>query len=200
MLSCLMLAAGESKRMGLRNKLLLTVEGGPLVRRTAKEISKYPFQECVFVTGYESELITPELISFDARIVHNPHYKSGIHASIRVGLRALTRPCEGAVIVHADRPRFHVEVIYRLAQVFQTTRGPRLAFPTWRGRRGHPLLVSKEFFPEILAEPDGDYDLGYLLRRNLSALLPVAVPDAGVVEDIDVPEDLQALEDCRGER
>lgn len=207
MISCVMLAAGESQRMGNQNKLLIKVPGGPLVRRTAKEIQKYPFHEVVFVTGYESDLITPELISFDARIVHNPVYKSGLHSSIRLGLGALTedclgmglprarrRACDGVVFVHADRPRFHIETVQRMAQSFyefrqDRPRDPCVLYPTYQGRRGHPFLVSREYYLEILAQPDGDYDLDYLLRRHPESAREVEVTDASISEDLNLPED-----------
>ncbi|MBX3017530.1 MAG: nucleotidyltransferase family protein [Bdellovibrionaceae bacterium] len=182
--------------MGPRNKLLLPMDGGTLVRRTAKELAKFPFQESVFVTGYEADLVTPELISFDAILTHNARYKEGMSTSLKAGLRALTKPCDGVVIVHGDRPSFRIEVVQRLAQEFYKRRGPLILFPRWRGRRGHPTLVSRHFFDEILNEFEGDYDLGYLMRRSLNAVLPIDVEDVGVTEDLDIPEDVPELSRC----
>lgn len=194
MISCVVLAAGESQRMGLKNKLLISIEGSPLIRRTMKEVAKFPFQETAIVTGYEADLITPEIISFDAHIAHNPNYKSGLFSSIRAGLNAVSQDCEGVVFVHADRPMFHVEVIQKLAMIFHKTDGPRILYPRFQGRRGQPTLVSSDFFEEIRGEIDGDYDLDFLMRRHPAAVLPIDVNDDGVLEDLNVPEDAEELQ------
>lgn len=195
-ISCILLAAGESRRMGPHNKLLLDIAGQTLVHRTAEELMKYPFQEIIAVTGHESDLVKKEIDFQKIRIIYNENHKIGMHSSIRAGLNALQKSVEGFMVCLSDQPLFHWGLLQLLANRFLQGSGPRIVFPTLKAlksQKGHPVFISYHFIEEILYEPDGDYGCNYLFKRHPDALQPVAVDDQSILVDVDTPEQYQAL-------
>lgn len=197
-ISCLLLAAGLSRRMGATNKLLLKVNGNSFVRRTTEELLKFPFQNIYVVTGHDEQAVAEELESLRTiKVVYNPAYQTGMHSSIRTGiLNAMSGKPDGYMICLADQPSFNVSVIQKLAKVFSdgaAENKPQIVFPTYKGEKGHPVFVSAHFVNQILSEPDGDYGCNYLFKRHPESLRPVDVADASVLIDIDTPEQYEKL-------
>jgi molybdenum cofactor cytidylyltransferase len=186
-ISCLLLAAGESKRMGSANKLLLPIDNKSFVRRSSEELLKYPFQEIVAVTGHEADLVKREIPSL--RAIHNENHKNGMHSSIRAGLLSLETQPEGFMICLSDQPRLSISVVQDLVKKFLQGTGPRIVFPVFESQKGHPVVISHHFIDEILAEPDGDYGCSYLFKRHPESLQLLTVIDSGVLIDVDTPED-----------
>jgi molybdenum cofactor cytidylyltransferase len=188
-LSCLLMAAGQSKRMGASNKLLLPIEGKSVVRRSAESLKRLPFKEIIAVTGFESPMIEAELESLGIGFVHNENFPTGMHSSIRAGILALSDTSHGFVVVLADQPWIDDSVFHRLIDEFSLRTGPRILTSWSDGKRGNPTIISSDFIPEILAEPDGDYGCSYLFKRHPNVVVEVQVQDPGILIDIDTPED-----------
>lgn len=185
-ISCLLLAAGSSTRMGSKNKLMLEVDGDSIVKRTFKEISKISFEEVVVVTGHEHERVEKVLSDLSPRFVFNTNYKSGMHGSIRTGVKALQNYCDAFFICLSDQPFFDHQVLQTLIDQFEKN---KILTPVYGGQKGHPVLISSTFIPEILEEPDGDYGCAYLLKRYPKDVKHIPVTSQGILIDIDAPED-----------
>lgn len=194
MISCLLLAAGESKRMGVINKLLLPIDGLSFIRRTAEEVMKFPFHEIKVITGHDSEKIQNEIPFAAFSFVHNKKYMTGMHSSIRAGVLSLDQKTNGFMVCLSDQPYFHAGIVEKLIRRFSETSGPRIVFPTFQGKKGHPVIISNHFIPEILREEDGDFGCNYLFKRHPSCLLPVEINDVSPVIDVDTPEQYQEFE------
>lgn len=190
-ISCLLLAAGQSKRMGTVNKLLLSVEGRSLVRYTAEKLKSFPFKEIIVVTGFEAKEIEEEILSLHLKTVHNSNFETGMHSSIRAGISHLSKDAKGFAVALADQPWLGHHVLNKLMYEFAQRQGPRIITPCVDGQRGNPVIISTHFIPEILAEPDGDYGCSYLLKRHPEVVLEVQVDDGGVLIDIDTPQDYE---------
>lgn len=189
-LSGLLLAAGESRRMGVANKLLLKIEGRSFVRRTAEQMMRFPFHEVVAVTGYEFDKVKNEIESLSLSCVYNKNYQSGMHSSIRAGLSSFQDRPDGILVCLSDQPFFHVGLIEKLATKFLQTEGPKIVFPVIedQNKKGNPIFISKDFYSEILFEPDGDFGCNYLFKRHPEYLYPVVMNDYSILIDIDTPE------------
>lgn len=187
-LYCLLLAAGSSARMG-QNKLLLKRDGVSLVRRTLEEIVKVPALQAVVVTGHERERVEAELQGLPCVFVHNPHAAQGMHASLRAGIETLPATAEGFFVCLADQPYFSSENLRKLLRATGDIR-----VPTYQGKRGHPVYFARDFIPEVLREADGDYGLGYLLKRYPSRVTEVAVSSPEILLDVDTPEDFAKIQ------
>ena len=191
-IACLLLAAGDSTRMGGRNKLLLEVEGRPLVRRTLEEIAKISFSEVVVVTGHESGQIESALRGLPAKFTHNPAHQSGMHSSIRAGLLALADECDAFFVCLADQPYFDHRNLLKSIAAIDGDREGGVFVPVHEGTWGQPVLISSRYIPEILAHTDGDHGCSYLFKRHPDALRLVEVSRA-VLVDVDEPRDYEKL-------
>lgn len=190
--SCILLAAGESRRMGEVNKLLLPISGKSLVRRTAEELLKFPFYEVIVVTGHEDESIAQELAHLKVKVIHNSNYSNGMHSSIRAGLvNSAIGKTDGFMICLSDMPFFNGALVHRLADIFSLDSNPSIVFPALNGKGGHPVFISKHFIPEILNEKDGDFGCSYLFKRHPKTLTPVTVDDSSIFIDVDTPQQYQ---------
>jgi molybdenum cofactor cytidylyltransferase len=124
------------------------------------------------------------------KVVYNNDYAKGeILSSLKVGLRALPDFCPAVLVMLADQPLIEVETLQHIIATWQVERPAALA-PTYRGQRGHPVLFSRELWPELLALPDGSAPREVLARhRDRVHLLPVDT--TSVITDLDTPEDYE---------
>ena len=184
--SALLLAAGESQRMG-RLKQLLPLGGSTLIEVVLENLLRSRLQEVIVVLGFGAEEIRPRVEAKGVRVAVNPRYKEGMASSLRVGLDALDPRAEGILVALADQPFIPPEVIDRLIEAFQgTSKG--IVVPTFQGRRGHPVIFHRRYMEE-LRSLSGDQGGRKLLHRNPEDLLGVEVDCPGVITDIDTLED-----------
>jgi len=184
--SALLLAAGESQRMG-RLKQLLPLGGSTLIEVALENLLRSRLQEVIVVLGFGAEEIRPRVEAKGVRVAVNPRYKEGMASSLRVGLDALDPRAEGILVALADQPFIPPEVIDRLIEAFQgTSKG--IVVPTFQGRRGHPVIFHRRYMEE-LRSLSGDQGGRELLHRNPEDLLEVEVDCPGVITDIDTLED-----------
>ncbi|MGQ7793486.1 NTP transferase domain-containing protein [Faunimonas sp. B44] len=190
--AALVLAAGQSRRMGGPNKLLATFGGEPLVRRSAAAALASRASPVVVVTGHMRDRIEAALAGLDVATVHNADYAEGLATSLKTGISALPADAAGAIVLLADMPGITAAIIDRLIAAFDPDR-PGIVLPTVEGKRGNPVLWSRHFFPELLAT-SGDVGARHLIARHADAVRTVEIgPAAGL--DVDTPE---ALRDAGG--
>lgn len=187
--SSIQLAAGDSSRMKGQNKLMLKVDGETFVHKTLKEIRKAELYQNIIVTGFEEERIRNELQDLSPLFVHNPDFESGMHGSIKKGVNVFSG--DAFFICLSDMPYFDSEVLNLLKSKYSAG---KIFVPVFEGKRGHPVLFSSAFVPEIMQEPDGDYGLSYLLKRHSDKVVEVPVSSRNILVDVDSPEDFQKIE------
>jgi molybdenum cofactor cytidylyltransferase len=186
MISAIILAAGRSRRMGAQ-KLLLPIAGQPLVARIVEAVLGSVVERVVVVVGSDAEQVRAALGGHAVRFVMNPNPEGEMLSSVRCGLRALPADTSAVLVVLGDQPYLSANVINRLVTAFHTTaRG--IVAPTHAGRRGHPLLFAAGYRDEILAHYD-QVGLRGLLLAHPEDVAEVEVAAAGILEDIDLPED-----------
>lgn len=190
--SAILLAAGESQRMGGINKLMLAVEGEPLLRHTVKTLLASRLGEVVVVLGHQAEEARILLHELEVRTVVNSHYREGQMSSVHCGLEALTRPCDGVMICLTDQPLLTAQDIDVLIDAFGR-RGASIIVPTYQGRRGNPIVFAYAHRAEILGS---GRNLGCkrLIERNPELVTTVEMDADHVVIDLDTPEDYARLQ------
>lgn len=188
----ILLAAGQSRRLGGPNKLTLTIDGVPLLRRSLDVLLASGLDEVVVVTGHQSDHIEPLIADRPVRRVHNPDYPDGQMSSVHAGLRALTEPCAGVMVALADQALLRPADIDRLIAAFVS--GPRtgVLVPTFEGRRGNPIILA---WPQRQAILSGAPNLGCrkLIDRHPDLVTTLAMPDDRVLVDLDRPGDLDRV-------
>ena len=188
--AAVILAAGQSRRMGGPNKLLARIEGVPLVRRTAEAVRASGAAQVIVVTGHQASAVRSTLHGVDADIVHNPAYEEGLSTSLRAGIAAVPPDAAGALVCLADMPAIDGRIIDRLIEAFRSAGDARIVVPTADGKRGNPVLWPKAYF-EALRHISGDVGARHLIGENSDAVLEVEIGRAAML-DLDTPEAMQA--------
>lgn len=186
MIAAIVLAAGQSRRMG-RNKLLLPYGTSTVIETIVTEIAACPqVGDLVVVTGHEHEQIAAQLSRHPARCVFNPDYsRTDMLASIQTGLRALSDEVTAALVALGDQPRIRREVVQ---QIVDAHRPGAVIIPSHNMKRGHPIVIDRAWWPRILSLPP-DGTLRDFTRTVEEQIRYVVVDDDSVLRDLDTPED-----------
>jgi molybdenum cofactor cytidylyltransferase len=200
----LLLAAGDSERMGA-SKALLPWRGHPLLEHQVREIQKSRVVDCVVVLGEDAErvgeLVRPRRTlrpTWKAHWIYNPRHHEGKTASILAGLTSLCDRPDGLFVIAVDQPIDH-RLLDALMEAAATEwdRGAAVArrsivLPAYRGRRGHPPLFSGGLFSELMGISESSQGLRAVVRRDEERVLEMPWDDAGVLLNLNTPVDLPA--------
>lgn len=187
-LAALILAAGYSSRMG-RAKALLPFGGQTVLARVVRSFRQAGIDRIGVVTGHQAEQLEPLLHELEVGAIANPAYERGMFSSVQAGIAALPADVDACFLLPVDIPLVRPATIAALAANFAAQQAP-ITYPRFSGRRGHPPLIARSLFAEILAG-QGDGGLRALLQTHQAA--DVDVLDEGVVLDMDTPEDYAQL-------
>lgn len=194
MISAILLAAGESRRMG-RTKQLLSFGQSTILEETVKRLLDSMIDELIIVLGYDAERLRGSLLLRDKRIKFtvNPRYSEGMSSSIRCGVLSADSTAEAFLIALADQPLIRPEVINLLIDRYLSSRSG-IVVPVYRGVKGHPVIFSKKYLKE-LASLSGDIGARRLLEKYAEDVETVKVDSAEILLDIDREEDYVKLKD-----
>ena len=192
-IAAIVLAAGQSRRMGARNKLLIPVDGKPMVAHAVDAVIGAGLAPVIVVTGHEREMVRAALRGRDVRIVHNQHFALGLSTSLVTGLAALPPDIDGVLVCLGDMPRVDAALVSRLKAALAPLEGRSIIVPTSNGKRGNPVLWSAEMIPEMRAV-EGDVGAKHLIGQFEEAVFEVEIDGAAPLLDIDTPEALAAFE------
>ena len=190
--TAVLLAGGQSRRMGSLNKLLAPVDGVPMVRATLECIIAGGVDRVLVVTGHQSERVRAALHGLRVDVVHNPHYAQGLSTSLACGIGALGTDVDAALVCLGDMPRVRPQHVQRLLAAFDPLEGRSICVPTHRGKRGNPVLWDRRYFAQMSAVR-GDVGARHIIGEHLDAVCEVEMDDAGVLLDVDSPQALADL-------
>ncbi len=184
------LAAGLSRRLG-RNKLLLEIDGEPLVRRTAGRALAAGLSPVLVVVGHERELVESALAGLDCRAVFNPRFaEEGRNGSLKAGIRALPEEAGAAMVILADMPRVESWMMRSLLDAFRGGSAP-LVVSRYGDVYAPPMLYDRGLFEELLAM-EGEGCGKAVVKAHLDDADVLAWPEAAL-RDLDLPSDAEAL-------
>jgi molybdenum cofactor cytidylyltransferase len=191
-IAALVLAAGQSRRMGTLNKLLIEIDGVPMVRRVVEMLRQSKADPIVVVTGHEHEKLAAALGGLAVTIVYNPDFAQGLSTSLKAGIAALDAETDGALVCLGDMPRVGGAEVDRLIGAFNPVEGRGVVVPTRNGKRGNPVLWSNRFFAEM-SQVAGDVGARHLIGAYPEMVAEVEMAGDGVLTDIDTPQALAKL-------
>jgi molybdenum cofactor cytidylyltransferase len=195
-LPAIILAAGESSRMGRPKALLATPGGRPFVAAIVRAFAAAAVTDIVIVTGRDDEAIA-EAIARDAppvrpAFVRNPDPSRGQLSSVWAGMdAALAGGADGLLVTLVDVPLVSPSVIARVLEAWRTTRAP-IVRPAIGSRHGHPVVFDASVFEELRRAPL-DAGAKAVVRAHAAEVLDVPVTDAGCLVDVDTPAEYEAL-------
>jgi molybdenum cofactor cytidylyltransferase len=183
MIAGLILAAGESSRMG-QDKALLTYGGRTFLEIIVATLHEAGMERVVVVLGHHAEQIQGAVTLEGAEIVINRDYARGQTSSLQAGLRALERAA--VVLCLVDHPLVSADTVRRLIASFRQSGAP-VVIPTFRNQRGHPVVISRALFEELL-RLSPDEGANTVIRKYRNATTLVEVGDEGILIDVDNPD------------
>ncbi|MEL6864032.1 MAG: nucleotidyltransferase family protein [Bacteroidota bacterium] len=194
MISAILLAAGQSSRMGLANKLLLPYDGMPLIRHMVRQLSAAAIDELILVTGYEAERVLAELDGFSFHSVHNPNYPLGMTSSIQAGIRKADKLSKAYMIALADLPLLQTADYQLLIQAYwlHSPSSRPIQVPTYQEARGHPVIFDHSYRDELLAHQAPEGCKG-IIKAHFEAVQYLKMPNNHILRDVDTPESYQAI-------
>lgn len=191
MIAGLILAAGRSQRMGSSKLTLPWKDGRTVVEAAVAALRAGGVERVLVVVGGDRQAVERALAAYEVEFVENPDYAQGqMLASIQVGLRAMGEAPHAAMLTPGDLPAIQPATVRAVAAAW-TSSNDSLCVPVHDGRRGHPVLVPRRYWPDLLSLGPGD-SLRTFLRLHADEIRRVEVPDAGIHVDIDTPEDYRA--------
>jgi molybdenum cofactor cytidylyltransferase len=190
MISAVILAAGESRRMGAQNKLLLQIGSEVLIRKFVESVCASAADAVLVVLGHEAEKIKAVLQDLTVSFVNNTCFEEGMTTSIQSGVKAASTESTGLMICLADLPFAETSDFNRLIQAFtdfRRTESSLIIVPVFQGQRGNPVLFSAEFRDKILAHKgEGCREI---VRQYPQSVREVCMENDNLLRDIDTPED-----------
>ena len=197
MIYAVVLAAGESRRMG-EAKQLLPFGGKTVLQTVVDRLLSTRADGVLVVLGCKQEEIRQTLADRNIQIVLNPDYQEGMFSSVRYGITALPNDATAFLICLGDQPWVDPDVVDRLIQV-HVKRGRGIVIPTCNGKRGHPTLISIRYREEILGL-SGKNGLKPLTRGHPEDTAEEETGGSEILEDIDTPQDYQEAMIAKAEK
>jgi molybdenum cofactor cytidylyltransferase len=186
----IILAAGEGTRMG-ETKQLLPFRGQTILECVIDNALASPLHRVVVVLGHRADELQQIVSGKGVDVAINERYRQGQSTSLQAGLRALSEESEAALFILGDQPLVSPAIIGTVVEAYHASRSP-IVVPVFDGRRGNPVLFSRETFERIgtLSEDCGARPL---LQEYRDRLLMVPVNDPAIHFDIDTTADYQEL-------
>lgn len=194
MLAGVILAAGDSTRMGSPKALLLTSQGTPFVVAITDTFAAAGIEHTFVVTGRDHDRIAAALTRArqTPRVVRNLDPSRGQLSSLLTAMDAAIAPdTEALVVTLVDVPLLTAETVQRVVAEWRRTRAP-IVRPAIGDRHGHPVVFDRRVFDELR---DAPLELGakVVVRAHATEIVNVAVTDEGCLIDVDTPRDYEAL-------
>lgn len=190
--AAIILAAGKGVRFGTQSKLLAPFLGKPVVRHVAESAASSSCDPVIIVTGHQSTAIEAALSGLPLRCIHNASFEKGLSCSLKLGLAALPTDTRAVIVLLGDMPLITFGLIDMLTAAWEENGQPAALVPTFGGQRGNPAVLSRNLMP-MIGELSGDTGAGAMLR-GIPDVVEWPVADDAVLRDIDLPEQLRALD------
>jgi molybdenum cofactor cytidylyltransferase len=186
MITAVILAAGESKRMG-QPKMLMPWGKSTILQTVVSTFQAAGVDDILVVTGGARRQVEA-LVGKSVQTVFNENFASGeMLSSLQAGLAAKKHEARAALIGLGDQPQVQTRTVERILQEYARTNAP-LIVPSYQMRRGHPWFVARELWDEILKmhAPDSPREF---LDKHARDIHYVELDTPTILQDLDTPED-----------
>ena len=190
MISAILLAAGQSKRMNGENKLIKEIQGVHLIKHSVKNILSSSVDELIVVLGYQKKIIE-KLIEKNEKIktVFNENFENGIASSIKTGLNHFSEKTEAFFICLGDMPLVNYN-IYN--QLIKSKDNKKIIVPIYKGQQGNPVLFDKSMKEKIM-NITGDVGAKKILELNKDKILNLEINDQSITKGFDTQDNFNFL-------
>ncbi|MEM0287375.1 MAG: nucleotidyltransferase family protein [Nitrososphaerota archaeon] len=188
-MAIIILAAGLSERMG-KDKQIIEFMGKPILQWVIESAKGSRVKEIYVVLGHHSDKIEKAISMDGIKKVFCKNYKIGISASLKAGVNALQKDVSAAIVMLGDQPLVKSSTIDKLVEAYDSYDADMI-IPSYKGRRGNPVLLSKKTF-NLIQGLEGDQGARVLMKRV--RVRKIEVDDSGILLDVDTSRDLESLQ------
>jgi len=190
MISAILLAAGESNRMG-QPKQLMPFGQSTILEGTIDNLLNSAVSETIVVLGYRNEVIRKTIAGKPVKIAINPDYQKGMSASIIAGLKQIDKRARAVLLALGDQPFVDSQTINSLVEAFIVNKRG-IIIPVYQGRRGNPVIFAIKYKGELL-NLKGDIGGREIIKHHPDDVLELAVNCEGVLIDIDTAKNYTSM-------
>jgi molybdenum cofactor cytidylyltransferase len=164
-----------------------------MLARSLQAVARSQVAEIVVVLGHQADQVRQvaeqALPGRTLRFVENPDYAQGLSTSLRAGLRAVPGDADAVLVALGDMPAITSVEIDKLIAAFNPVEQRAIVVPTYKGKRGNPILWARRFIPDMMTAA-GDVGARHLIGENAELVREVEMAGEGVLVDLDTPEAL----------
>lgn len=186
MIRAVVLAAGESRRMGMP-KPLLRFGDKTFLEQIVSVLRRSDLDGVTVVLGAQAARVRASIDLAEVDVVVNEDYRKGQLSSLAVGIKSLPPQAEALLLCLVDNPLISTETVDRIIGAFRQTGRP-IVLPVYEGRRGHPALFVRALFDELLQAPP-EAGARHVVRSHPEQVVEVDTSEAAILARIDTPED-----------
>ena len=193
MISVILLAAGQSKRMKNENKLVKKIYGKPLIKHTLKNILNSKVDEILIIAGYQKKILKKIIYkNKKIKLINNPNFKTGIASSIKLGLKKLSKKNNGFFISLGDMPFVSKSIYNKLIMAKKNHPKKNIFIPCYKKKQGNPILFSKKMISEI-KKIKGDKGAKKILFKNKNQIFKVNFKSRSIILDFNTRDSFDRL-------
>ncbi len=189
MITAVILAAGQSRRMG-QPKANLPWGETTVLSHILDVLEKAAIDGIVVVTGSVPFQNMHQERSFPVQFIQNTHAaQSGMLTSLQVGLRSIPPECSAALVTLGDQPQIELDVVRSLIKIYRSASCPILV-PSYQNRRGHPWLLGRSMWEDVLGL-NAENTMRDFLYSHSSDITYIEINSASILQDMDTPADYE---------
>jgi molybdenum cofactor cytidylyltransferase len=182
----IILAAGESKRMGFP-KMLLRFNEKTMIENVLDNVTESESDCILVVLGAAREELIGIVSKYDVRHCYNENYKDGMLSSVQCGFKNLPPDIEAVLVFQGDQPFISPSVINRVIEGYKTS-GKGIIIPVYNGKRGHPLLLDRKY-RDLIDKLDPDKGLRSVTYIHSDDIEEIESDEPGILKDFDTYDD-----------
>ena len=193
MISVILLAAGESKRIPFENKLIKSFKNKPLINHILKSLLKSKIKKIIVVLGFEHNRIKNIILkSKKIKLIINKNYRKGISSSIKTGLKKINKKDKGFMVAHSDMPfvrSIHINKIYN--SILKKDNSVHVL--KYKNKIGNPIGFKIKGLSEF-KKIKGDTGAKYMVKRLKKDTNYIKVTSNKIFKDLDLKKDFNKFE------
>jgi len=190
MISAIILAAGEGKRIGT-TKALLNWGNENLINYQINSLSHKSITEKIVVVGSESEKVKKAILRNELKIAENNDYLSGKTSSIKKGISYIGNDKNDILLIAVDQPRTE-DLINKVVNFHITNPlDKKISMPYKEGHGGHPIIFSNFFLDDLSKIKEESFGIREIIKNNTESIIRFKTTDVSSNIDINTSEDYE---------
>lgn len=190
MISAIILAAGESTRMR-EPKPLVRFGKQTFLETILQNFKNAGIEDILIVLGHKADQITKKLNLSPDDFTVNKNYQFGQFSSVQTGVKNLQPNCTGVFLALVDQPQIGSDIIAKIRKNFEDN-PDKIVIPTLKGKRGHPPVLPKWLFHEILTANPA-LKTSAIIRNYAHKVSEVEIDDDSILWNMNTKQDLEKI-------